>query len=87
MVAAQPGGSGYAVEQRHVNVQNDRIGSELLGEFDCLEAVDRGRDHLELGLLVDQFAERTEEGAIVVGNQDADRVGGGVPRGIHGRQS
>jgi hypothetical protein len=37
--------------------------------------------------VVDKLAERHEERVVVVGNQDADGVGGGVPQGNHGRQS
>ena len=72
MVPAQPSRRADAVEQRHVQVEHDRVGIEIVRELDRLEAVERGPDHSQLGLSVDQSLQGLEEGAVVVCDQDAD---------------
>jgi arginase len=74
VVAAEPGGGGHAVEQRHVQVEHDRVRAELVCEFDCLEAVLGGPDHHELGLPVDQLLQGLEKLTVIVGDEDADRT-------------
>jgi len=72
MVPAQPSRRADAVEQRHVQVEHDRVGVEVVGELDRLESVERGPNHGQLGLSVDQPLQGLEEGAVVVCDQDAD---------------
>jgi hypothetical protein len=87
MVAAQACGGRDSVEQRHVEVEDDRVGLQFFRELDRLKPVDCGGRDLEFRLAVDQLSQRAEEGVIVVGYEDADRSGGGVPHEVHGRQS
>jgi arginase len=73
MVAPQARHRGDAVDERHVQVDHDRVGLELLRELDRAEAVG-GRAHdVELGLALDQQAQRLEERAVVVGEEDMNR--------------
>ena len=72
MVPAQAGCGADTVEQRHVQVEHDRIRVEVVRELDRLEAVKRGSDDGQFRLSVDQSAEGVEEGAIVVCDQNAD---------------
>ena len=53
MVAPEPGGRADAVEERHVEVDDDGIGVEVFRELDCLETVGRRSDDRQLGLPVD----------------------------------
>ncbi len=46
---------------------------EAVGELDRLEAVLGGRDHAQLGLAVDQRAQRLEEELVVVCEENLDR--------------
>ena len=87
VVVAQACCRRNAVEKRHVKIQDYRVGVELLRELDRLDPVDGRCDDLELGLPVDQLPERGEVGAVVICYQDPDRLGGGVRRGVHWRQS
>jgi arginase len=62
-----------------VQVENDRVGIQLLGELECLQSV-RCRPHDgQLGLPVDQVTEGITEAAIVIRDQDADSPVGGFP--------
>lgn len=70
-----------------MHVEDDRVGIQVVRELDGLEPVGRGRNDLELGLLVDQFAERAHESPVIVGYEDADGMGGSIPRRCHWRQS
>jgi hypothetical protein len=61
MILAQARDRGDAVHERHVQVDHDRIGAQFVRELDCVEAV-RGRtDDRQLGLALDQRAQRFEE--------------------------
>ncbi len=72
MILAQAGDGGDPVDERHVQVDHDGVRVELVGELDRIQAVLGGRDDGQLGLVLDQGAERLEEGAVVVGEEDAD---------------
>jgi arginase len=73
IILAQPCDCGDAVHERHVQVDHDRIGGEFARELDCVKAVRRSPHNRELGLVLDQRAQRFEEPAVVVGQQDANR--------------
>ena len=72
MVAPEPGSRADAIQQRHVQVEHDRVGVEPVGELDCLEPVRRRADHAQIGLVVDQLAKGVEEAGVVIGDQDAN---------------
>ena len=73
MILAQARDGGDAVDERHVQVDHDRVGLEGVGELDRLQAV-RGRaDHGQLGLVLDQRLQRFEEGRVVVRQENANR--------------
>ena len=67
VVLAQPGDSRHAVDERHVQVDHHRVGIELVGELDCVQAVRGDPDDGQLGLVLDQRPKRFEERAVVVG--------------------
>jgi arginase len=73
MVLAQPCDGGDAVDERHVQVDHDGVGRELVGELDRIEAVRRSADDGELRLVLDQRAQGFEERAVVVRQEDANR--------------
>ena len=73
MILAQAGDGGDAVDERHVQVDHDRVRLELVGELDRVESVRRGRDDGQLGLMLDQRPQRLEERGVVVREQDANR--------------
>ena len=73
MVLAQPRDGRDAVDERHVEVDHDRVGLELVRELDRVEAVRGGADDRQLGLVLDQRTQGRDEGRIVVREQDADR--------------
>jgi arginase len=73
MVLAEPCDGGDAVDERHVEVDDDRLGLERVGELDRIEAVLGGRDHGQLGLALDEGPERVEERVIVVGQEHPNR--------------
>jgi hypothetical protein len=60
------------VELGHVQVDDDRVRSELLGQPERLEAVVSQPDHGQLGLLFDQVPQRCRVGLVVIGEQDTD---------------
>jgi arginase len=73
VILAQPGNRGDAVHERHVQIDHDRIGDELVGQLDRIEAV-RGRpDDRQFRLMLDQRPQRLEERAVVVRQEDAYR--------------
>jgi arginase len=72
VVAPEAGCGGDAVQERHVQVDHDRVGVQVVGKLDRLEPVRGGTDHRELGLALDQLLERDEKGAIVVGDQHSN---------------
>jgi len=71
MVLAEPCDCGHPVEQWHVQVDYDRVGAERLGQLDRVQAVLGYADDGELGLAVDERAQRLEERAVVVRQEDA----------------
>ncbi len=73
MILAQARDRGDAVHERHVQVDHDRIGAQFVRELDCVEAVRCGTDDRQLGLALDQRAQRFEERAVVVRQKDANR--------------
>src|SRR4051812_43054926 len=73
MVAAHACERADAVEERHVQIDDGRVGLDLVDELDRLEPVARRGDDLELRLPVDQLAERGEKPLVVVGEDDGDR--------------
>jgi arginase len=76
MVLPQPRHRGDPVDERHVQVDHDRVGRDLVGELDRVEAVRRGADDGQLRLVLDQRLEELEERRVVVRQQDANgRVG------------
>ena len=74
MVVPEPGDRGDAVEERHVQIDDDGVGIEVVREVDCLEAVVGLTDDLELRLAVDQLAERPDEQLVVVRDQHLDPI-------------
>jgi len=72
MVAAQAGDGGHAVQQRHVQVDHNRVRVERLGKLDRDEAVVGRTDDRQLRLLLDQRLQRLDEGRIVVGEQNTN---------------
>jgi hypothetical protein len=54
MVLAEPCDRGHAVDERHVQVDHDRIRAEVVGELDRVQAVPGRADDGELGLVLDQ---------------------------------
>ena len=79
MIAAEPRGGRDAVEERHVEVEDDRVGVQLLGELERLQPVRCRAHHRQLGLPVDQVTEGIAKAAIIVRDQDADPPVGGFP--------
>jgi arginase len=73
MVLAQPRDGGDAVDERHVQVDDDGVRVELVGELDRVEAVVHARNDGQLGLVLDQWAKRLQEHAVVVRQEDANR--------------
>ncbi len=73
VILAEPRHRGHPVDERHVQVDHDRVGGEGVGQLDRVEAV-FGRAHdSELRLALDERAKRLEERAVVVRQQDAYR--------------
>ena len=66
MVFPKPRHGGDAVHQRHVEVDHDGVRCERVGELDRGEAVACGSDDRQVGLVLDQRAERFEEAGVVV---------------------
>jgi arginase len=73
IVPAQARDRGDAVHERHVQIDHDRIRGELVCELDCVEPVRRSSYDGQLGLVLDQRAQRFEEPAVVVRQKDANR--------------
>ena len=73
MVLAEPCDCGHPVEQWHVQVDYDRVGAERLGQLDRVQAVLGYANDGELGLALDERAQRLEERAVVVRQEDAHR--------------
>ena len=73
MVLAEPGDGGDTVDERHVQVDDDCVRVELVGELDRVEAVVHAADDGQLGLVLDERTEGLEERVIVVRQEDANR--------------
>ena len=76
MVLAEPRDRGDAVDERHVQVDDDRVRVELVGELDRVQAVFGAPHHGQLRLVLDERAKRCEKGHVVVREQDANRCRG-----------
>src|SRR5262245_34591889 len=72
MVLPEPGDRRDAVDERHVEVDHDRVWRKLVGELDRVETVCRGADDHELRLMLDEWDEGLEERLLVVRQQHAD---------------
>jgi arginase len=71
MILAEPRDGGHAVDQRHVQIDHDRVGPDLVRLLDRVEAVLGQGDDGQLRLVLDQRHERGEEAAVIVRQQDA----------------
>jgi hypothetical protein len=85
MVLPQPGDRGDAVDDRHVQVDDDRVRVEVVGELDGVEAVLGRAGDGEDGLVLDQRPKRLEELAVVVHEEDTYRYRDRAVRLVHGR--
>ena len=83
MVAAQPCDGGDAVDERHVQVDDDCIRIELVGELDRLEAVLDRADDGQPGQLLDQRTERREEVPVVISEEHPNRRRSPLIRLVH----
>ena len=54
MVLAQPRDRRDAVDERHVQVDDDGVRVELVGRLDCVEAVVHAADNGQLRLMLDE---------------------------------
>ena len=72
VVLAQPRDCGHAVDERHVQVDHDRIRLQFVRELDRMQAVLGSGDDRELRLMLDQRPDRLEERAVVVRQEDAN---------------
>ena len=66
MVAPQPRDRRHPVDERHVEVDDDGVRAELVGELDRGEPVARRPGDGQVRLAVDQQPERLEEPRVVV---------------------
>jgi len=73
VVLAEPRHGGDAIDERHMQVDNDRVGVERVGLLDRVEAVFGRADDGQLGLALDERSQRLEERAVVIRQQDAHR--------------
>jgi hypothetical protein len=78
----QPAGGLGAVEHGHVEVEQDHVGVGPGSEFECLLAVGRGGDDLEIGEQAKQQDKSFADGGVVVGDDDPQRRGRAGHRGI-----
>ena len=72
VVLAQPRDCGHAVDERHVQVDHDRIRLQFVRELDRMQAVLGSGDDGELRLMLDQRPDRLEERVVVVRQEDAN---------------
>jgi len=73
MILPKPRDGRDAVDERHVEVDHDRVRRKRVRELDRGEPVGCGGDDGQLRLMLDQRLERLEEAGIVVREQDAHR--------------
>lgn len=71
------------VEPRHVQVDDDGVGHEVLDELDRLLAVPGDPDDGQLRLALDQPAQRRSVIGVVIGQDNADRTGDGCGHSGH----
>jgi hypothetical protein len=72
VISAETGDRGDAVEQRHVQVDDDCIRAELVRELDRREPVRRCADDAQVRLRLDQLPEGVAERRVVVREEDSD---------------
>ena len=86
MILPEPGDGGDAVDDGHVQVDDDRVRFELVGELDRVQPVARRARHRQGRLVLDERAERVEEVGVVVHEEDTHRDCDRRPvRLFHGR--
>jgi arginase len=73
VILPEPRDGGDPIDERHVQVDHDGVGSEGVRELDRREPVGRGADDRQLRLVLDQRLERFQEPCVVVRKQDAHR--------------
>ena len=77
MLGDEPAGGADAVEHRHVQVEQDRVGLVLGHQLQRLFAV-RGRaDHVDAGQAAEQQDKALADAGLVVGDDEAQRLVGG----------
>ena len=72
VVLPQPRDCRHAVDERHVQVDHDRIRLQFVRELDRMQAVLGSGDDGELRLMLDQRPDRLEERVVVVRQEDAN---------------
>lgn len=65
------GGDVDAIHQRHVNVEQQHVGSQSLGEPDGIESVARFADQQHIGQRLEHASQLAAGGRLVVGDQNA----------------
>lgn len=83
MVAAQARDCGDAVDERHVQVDDDRVRIELVRELDRVEPIRNGAYDRQFVLLLDEGTERLAEVRVVIGEQNANRRCSPLIRLVH----
>jgi len=83
VILPKPGDRGDAVDERHVQVDHDRVRVKLVGELDGGEAVRDGSDDGQLRLSLDQRLQRREERIVVVRQEDSNRSRSSSFRLVH----
>jgi hypothetical protein len=84
VVLAHARNRGNPVDDRHVQVDHDRVGLEPVGELDRVEPVGRDPGDGQRRLMLDQRAEGVDEVRIVVREQNANRCRRRPVRLVHG---
>ena len=69
---AQHGDDANAVDHRHLQVDDHNVGRVGQGTIEGLAAVCRGRDHLDVGLALEQRDQRLADQFLVIGDQHPD---------------
>jgi hypothetical protein len=73
VLGGQPTGSTDAVQDGHVQVEQDRIGFMLSHEFQRLLPVPGGADHLDVAQPAEQQDEALTHAGLVISDDDAQR--------------
>ncbi len=84
MILPEPRHRGDAVDDRHVQVDDDRVRVELVGQLDRVEPVIGCPGNRQDRLMLDEWEERREETLIVVHEEDAYRYRNRAVRLVHG---